>query len=103
MERDWAMSKYTIGLDFGTNSVRALVVSVESGEEVGTCSWDYPHGEAGVFVDEKNPLLARQLPQDYLDGAVQSIKGAIKSAGKKKKFSSDDIIGIGVATTGSTP
>ncbi len=97
------MSKYTIGLDYGTNSVRALIVSTDTGEEIGTSVWNYTHGEAGVFLDLKNPLLARQHPIDYLDGTIASIRGAIKKAAFHKNFSVKDIIGIGVATTGSTP
>jgi L-ribulokinase len=94
---------YTIGLDYGTNSVRALIVNVKNGKEVGTHVWNYTHGDAGVVVDPKNPNLARQHPQDYIDGISKSIKGALKKAGETKGFSPDKIIGIGVDTTGSTP
>lgn len=97
------MSHYALGLDFGTNSVRALIVDVATGEEVGTAVWNYSRGEAGILLDPKDPLLARQHPQDYVDGAIASTRGALQDAHSKKSFSPEDIIGIGVDTTGSTP
>jgi hypothetical protein len=42
------MSKYSLGLDYGTNSVRALVVEVSTGREVGAAVWNYEHGDAGT-------------------------------------------------------
>jgi L-ribulokinase len=95
--------QYAIGLDYGTNSVRALVVDCASGQELGTSVFNYPAGEAGILLDRKDPNLARQRPQDYLDGAVASVKGALKQAAKTKGFSPASIVGIGVDTTGSTP
>lgn len=52
---------YSIGLDYGTNSVRALVVDVTNGREVGTAVWSYEHGDAGVVLS-RDPNLARQHP-----------------------------------------
>ena len=43
-------SKYTIGLDYGTNSVRALIVNVANGMEVASAVWNYAHGTAGVIL-----------------------------------------------------
>src|SRR6476469_2975898 len=94
---------YTLGLDYGTNSVRALVVDVRSGAEVGTSVFDYPSGERGVLLDAAEPHLARQNPRDYLDGLVASVRGALAQAAARPGFSADDVIGIGVDTTGSTP
>ncbi|HNT35608.1 MAG TPA: ribulokinase [bacterium] len=90
----------SIGLDFGTNSVRALLVDVATGEEIATNVWDYAHGEAGVIVDTKDPNLARQHPADYLKGTEITIREILKQAGD---VAPQDIIGIGVDTTGSTP
>ncbi len=95
--------KYTIGLDYGTNSVRALVVNVATGEEVGTHVFDYPHGEAGIILDAKDPNLARQHPADYVEGATAAVRGALKDAARIPGFSPDKVIGMGVDTTGSTP
>jgi L-ribulokinase len=47
----------TLGLDFGTNSVRALLVRCESGQEIGTSVVDYPHGHQGVILDPRNANL----------------------------------------------
>lgn len=96
-------SHYSIGLDYGTNSVRALVVDVSSGREVGTAVWNYEHGEQGVILS-RDPNLARQHPADYVKGAEISIK---KALGQTKRavlgFKAEQVIGLGVDTTGSTP
>jgi len=96
-------SKYSIGLDFGTNSVRALIVDVKNGEEVATNVWNYQHGEDGVIVDAKDPHLARQHPEDYVEGITACVRQSLKEASSGKDFSPGDIIGIGIDTTGSTP
>jgi len=95
--------KYTIGLDYGTNSVRALIVNVANGAEVASAVWNYAHGTAGVILSH-DPNLARQHPADYIKGAEIAIKQSLATAKKSVKgFSPDQIIGIGVDTTGSTP
>ena len=96
-------TKYTIGLDYGTNSVRALIVNTQNGDEVGTCVFDYPHGDAGILLDPQDPNLARQHPADYIEGITASVKGALADAAGKEDFTPKDIIGIGIDTTGSTP
>ncbi len=97
------MAKYSIGLDYGTNSVRVLIVNVANGKEVAESVWGYAHGHEGVILS-KDPNLARQHPADYIEGAAQSIKKAIAAAKRKvKSFKADQIIGIGVDSTGSTP
>jgi L-ribulokinase len=95
--------KYTLGLDFGTSSVRALIADAATGEEVATSVWDYRHGEAGVIVDEKDPFLARQDPADYVTGTAAVVRQTLREAAGRADFSPRDIIGIGVDTTGSTP
>jgi L-ribulokinase len=95
--------QYTIGLDYGTNSVRALMVNVANGSEVATSVWGYEHGEAGVILS-RDPNLARQHPADYLKGAEVTIKKALADAKKHTRgFKPEQIVGIGVDTTGSTP
>ena len=96
-------TKYTIGLDFGTNSARALIVNVSNGEEVGTAVWDYEHGDTGVIIDSRHPDLARQHPMDYVTGTDRTIREAIAQATAHKDFAPEKVIGIGVDTTGSTP
>lgn len=95
--------KYSLGIDYGTNSVRALIVDIENGDEVGTCVFDYPSGKLGVITDDRDANFARQNPQDYIDGLIGSVSGALKEANSTAGFSINQIIGIGVDTTGSTP
>ncbi len=96
-------AKYTIGLDYGTNSVRALIVNTANGREVGTAVWNYEHGTAGVILS-RDPNLARQHPADYVKGAEITIKKALADAKKNVRgFKPEQVVGIGVDTTGSTP
>lgn len=96
-------AKYTIGLDYGTNSVRALVVDVSDGREVGTAVWNYAHGDKGVILSN-DPNLARQHPGDYVKGAEVTLRKALDAARREVRgFSPDQVIGIGVDATGSTP
>ena len=94
---------FTLGVDFGTNSVRALVVRASDGAEYGSCVVDYPSGAQGVLLDPKDGLLARQHPGDYLVGLEASIRGALAEASTKRDFSPAKVVGIGVDTTGSSP
>jgi L-ribulokinase len=96
-------AQYTIGLDYGTNSVRALIVNVATGAEIASAVWTYAHGTQGVILS-RDPNLARQHPQDYLTGAEKTIKQALAAARKAvKHFAAAQVVGIGVDTTGSTP
>jgi len=96
-------SRYAIGLDYGTNSVRALIVDTSDGREIATAIWTYAHGHQGVILG-KDPNLARQHPADYLTGAEVTILEALAHAAKTVPgFQSEQVIGIGVDTTGSTP
>jgi L-ribulokinase len=97
------MAKYTIGLDYGTNSVRSVLVNVANGREVATVVWGYEHGTEGVILTS-DPNLARQHPADYLKGGEVVIKQMLRQAKRRAPgFSADQVIGIGVDTTGSTP
>jgi L-ribulokinase len=91
--------KYTIGLDYGTDSVRALIVNAQNGEEVATHVYYYPRWAKGMYCE---PSLSqyRQHPLDYLEGLENTIKTALKKAGKTV---AQNIVGISVDTTGSTP
>jgi len=94
---------YTLGIDYGTNSVRALVVDCRDGSELGTCVVNYPSGEQGILLDPTDAHLARQHPGDYLFGLEKSVLGALAEAAKHPEFSVSRVIGIGVDTTGSSP
>lgn len=96
-------AKYSIGLDFGTNSVRALLVNVADGEEIATAVWNYTHGEQGVILSS-DPNLARQHPADYLSGAEIVLREVVTQAKRNVRgFKAEQVIGVGVDATGSTP
>ncbi len=95
--------QYALGVDYGTNSVRALLVDVSDGSEVATYVYNYPSGDAGILLDKKDPNLARQNPADYIEGFYHSIHRVMAAAKKMRGFSPEQVIGIGVDTTGSTP
>ncbi len=92
-----AMSLYSIGFDYGTNSVRALLVDVSNGAEVATAVFNYPSGDAGVLYDEKDPNLARQNAADYVEGFFSTAKQVLAG------IDPSEIVGLGVDTTGSSP
>ena len=96
------MSKYTLGLDFGTLDGRAVLVDVETGEELATTVYTYTDGVIDeVLPDGKTELgpdWALQNPADYLG----VLKYAVPEVLKKSTVSSEDIIGIGIDFTSST-
>lgn len=94
---------FTLGLDYGTNSVRALIVRCADGAEFGSAVVNYPSGTQGVLLDPKDHNLARQHPGDYLFGLEKSVRVALAAAKKKRGFDPAKIVGIGVDTTGSSP
>jgi L-ribulokinase len=95
------MAKYVIGVDFGTLSGRALLVNVETGEELSTAVYEYPHAvmdEALPSGKELPPDWALQHPQDYLDVFAHTIPAVLKEAG----VSAEDVIGVGIDFTACT-
>jgi L-ribulokinase len=90
---------YTIGVDYGTDSVRALVVDTRTGEEMGTHVFAYPRWKEGKYCDPSANLF-RQHPLDYLEGLEVSIVGALEQCGADV---ARKVVGISVDTTGSTP
>ena len=94
---------YTIGLDYGTNSVRTVIVDTADGREIATAVWGYAHGVQGVILS-RDPNLARQHPKDYVTGAEITLKQALAQARRNVRgFRPEQVIGLGVDTTGSTP
>jgi L-ribulokinase len=94
---------YVIGIDFGTNSARAIVVSCAEGKTIGTAVAEYHSGDHGVLTHPKDPHLARQNPADYIGSLGHAVSAALRQADAAPGFSRDRVIGIGVDTTGSTP
>ncbi|MCC6404750.1 MAG: ribulokinase [Fimbriimonadaceae bacterium] len=91
------MARLALGLDFGTSSVRALLVDVETGAEAGVAVATYAHGESGTILSPSDPYLARQVPADYRESCLEVIRAVLGSDG------SHEVVGIGVDTTASTP
>jgi L-ribulokinase len=94
---------FAIGVDYGTNSVRALVVDIADGREISSAVYNYPSGEAGILLDPRDPHTARQNPADYIEGFHNAVGRAVQEAGKDSAFRPERVVGIGVDTTGSTP
>jgi len=95
------MKKYAIGLDYGTLSVRALMVDIETGEEIAVSVFEYPHGvmETELPTGERLPSgFALQHPQDYIDGLHYVMHGIMEQS----KVNPADVVGIGIDFTAAT-
>ena len=95
------MSKYSLGLDFGTLSVRAVIVDIENGNEMAAAVSEYAHGIMSSFFIDGSELpsdYALQHPRDYLDSMISAIRECIERSG----ISPELIIGVGVDFTAST-
>jgi len=90
---------YVIGVDFGTDSVRAIVADTRNGEVLGAETAYYRRWSEGKYCEPAQNQF-RQHPQDYVDGLDASLRGALKSAGRAV---AQKVGGIAVDTTGSTP
>ena len=90
---------FVIGVDFGTDSVRAVVVAASNGQLVGEDSCVYPRWRQGEYCEPEHNQF-RQHPCDYLEGLESCVLGAIEKAGESV---AKQIKGIAVDTTGSTP
>ena len=91
--------KYSIGMDFGSDSVRALIVNTSTGEELATAVHYYARWKEGKYCDpSKNKF--RQHALDYIEGVENTIKSVVSQVSEEVV---ENIIGIGVDTTGSTP
>lgn len=94
---------FSLGVDFGTNSVRCIIVRTVDGTEAGQGVSAYRQGEQGILLDPHNPDLARQHPADYLDGLIQAVHDALVKACDFPGFTPRRVVGIGIDATGSTP
>lgn len=94
--------KYSIGVDFGTQSGRAVLVEIGTGREVATAVKAYPHGVMDEYLPDGKTRLepdwALHHPQDYLDVLSETIPAVLKEAGVDK----EDVIGIGLDFTSCT-
>lgn len=91
--------KYVIGLDYGSDSARAVVVDTETGEEVAQSVKYYPRWMEGKYCDPAANQY-RQHPLDYIEVLEYTVKNALKEAGSDV---AQNVAGISFDTTGSTP
>ncbi len=94
-----AEKNFVIGIDFGTDSVRSMIIDAADGKEVASHVAWYSRWSEGKYCDPSRNQF-RQHPLDYMEGLETSIKSSLAVA---PKGTADAVIGIGVDTTGSTP
>ncbi len=95
------MKKYSIGVDFGTLSGRAVIVDTENGKEITSSVMNYPHAVIDEYLptgEKLGPDWALQDPQDYLDVISFTVKDVIKKSG----IATENIVGIGIDFTACT-
>ncbi len=93
------MSKYVIGIDYGTDSVRSLIVDAGNGKEIAGDVFQYPRWKEGKYCNPSQNQF-RQHPLDYLEGLETTVR---KALAKCPSGVAANIVAISVDTTGSTP
>lgn len=93
------MKTYVIGIDYGTDSCRGMLVDTERGQEVAAAVFEYPRWKQGLYCDPEKSQY-RQHPLDYIEGLHAVLKALSESAGQDIV---EQVVGISVDTTGSTP
>ncbi len=91
---------YVIGVDYGTDSVRSVLVDTANGKEISSSVFPYPRWKKGLYCNPSQNQF-RQHPLDYIEGLIYTIKACIDKAGGKEVV--PFVKGISVDTTGSTP
>ena len=91
--------KYTIGLDYGSDSCRAVIINTQNGEEIASSVKYYKRWKEGKYCDPINNQY-RQHPLDYVEALEESVKEALSKA---PKGTAEKIVGMSFDTTGSTP
>lgn len=93
------MKKYVIGVDFGTDSCRAMIVDTQNGEEIASSVKYYPRWKKGLYCNPQAHQY-RQHPQDYVDTLTDAVRESLAAApGEVSK----SVVGISFDMTGSTP
>ncbi|QXV65102.1 ribulokinase [Mucilaginibacter sp. 21P] len=94
------LNQYVIGVDYGTDSVRSVLVDASNGQELASAVHEYQRWKKGLYCKPAANQF-RQHPLDYIEGLEQTIKECIKLAGGDKIAA--QVKGISVDTTGSSP
>lgn len=95
------MEKYVLGLDYGTLSVRALLVNLQTAQESSSAVYEYPHAVMTRTLPDGTPLpndFALEHPQDFLNGLEKVVPEVMALAG----ILPEQVVGIGVDITSST-
>lgn len=90
---------YVIGVDYGTDSVRSIIVNARNGEEVASSVFYYPRWKASKYCNASINQF-RQHPLDYVEGLESTVKDCLQKAGNEI---AQKVKGLSVDTTGSTP
>jgi L-ribulokinase len=91
--------QFVIGVDYGTDSVRSVIVNAGTGKELASSVFQYPRWKKGLYCDASQNQF-RQHPLDYVEGLEHTIKSCLKQAGPDIAKA---VKAIAVDTTGSTP
>lgn len=94
------LTKYVIGIDYGSDSVRSVIVNAENGAELSSSVYYYKRWQKNLYCDPSSNQF-RQHPLDYIEGLEHTVKDCIAKAGGSSIASA--IKGISVDTTGSSP
>ncbi len=92
-------NNFVIGVDYGTDSVRSVIADASNGTEIASSVFNYPRWKVSMYCNASANQF-RQHPKDYIEGLEFTIKDCLQKAGKEV---SENIKGISVDTTGSTP
>jgi L-ribulokinase len=90
---------FVIGVDYGTDSVRSVIIDAANGKEISASVYYYPRWKKGLYCNASLNQF-RQHPLDYIEGLETTIKDCLQKAGKDI---SQNVKAIAVDTTGSTP
>jgi len=91
--------RFVLGIDYGTDSVRSVLLNAFTGEEIASSVFYYPRWKDGLYCNVASNQF-RQHPLDYLEGLEATIKDCLKKTGTDI---ASNVVGISVDTTGSTP
>lgn len=95
------MMKYVIGVDFGSLSARSLLVEVDTGREIATATYEYPHGVMRTTLPDGTPIPAEhahQHPQDYIDALQYTVHSILTES----QVPVENVIGLGIDFTSNT-